>query len=128
MRKTSLWLFLALVIIINFTACSSSQPSPPWKAPIIAYETPAINVKVNEEFIVEYKQTGNLFITVEESHDNNVLSLIDSKSMGYDNNEGSITWFLYKAIKSGKTGIYIKSYTHMAKELIDQIYYQVIVN
>lgn len=129
MKKTSIWLSFGLIIIVGLTACSNNaSTNPPWKAPVVGYEAKTIAVKVNQEFIVQYKQTGQLFSIIQEEHDDNAVELIDSKAYTYGkDNESSIKWYLYKAIKPGKTDIFVKRYTDLMVVLVEKIEYNVTI-
>ncbi len=86
-------------------------PAPaPWMgAATYTEQTYKIDVKVGQKFAIGMHVTNEYIApSIIESHDINYMELIGSETVPYDapvlNNYGT-KWFLFKAIKAGKTEV-----------------------
>jgi hypothetical protein len=127
-------MLLAFLILIltpfTFTACTNSEPQPPWSnAKVYADTDQEIIVNTGDKFIVRFTMSYNLYPIVKEIYDDNMITLLARKIYLTEeqNQQPEYSWFLFEALKPGETQITIQHCLHISESLADEKIFTVIV-
>jgi hypothetical protein len=128
--KVSASAILVLAVIFSFEGCSSADKvKPPWDAPTIGNEPKILIVKVNQQFVVKYEQISDMFPIMNETHDENMASLLDTKTDFQEPSDQaeahSITWYLFKALRKGEVTIHVTHSLHLGGGIEERIAYRI---
>lgn len=126
-----LGIILALCLMVE--ACNTVTPNeiPPTDWPhvkVYSDNNKAITINTNEEFSIEFIVTGDPFPILKEQFDQNMVELVDKQVLTGENTDSPIYgWYLFKALKKGKTQITIEHHGHLTEPLIDEKTFDVVV-
>jgi beta propeller repeat protein len=106
-------------------------PASPWPG-VKAYIDPSqtITIEVNEQFVIGYDIRGDLFPIFKETFDENIVTLVDEKHISYEikfPEDSHVTWYLFKALKSGKIQIVIQYFSHLEGPLESENLFNVVI-
>lgn len=87
-----------------------------------------IDVKVGDEFGVGYVVLGDYFIYFTESHNSDLVVLLDKQEITYQEQpeqpmeDNFVSWYLFKATNTGNTQITVNYFQHLAITPIPKVY------
>jgi hypothetical protein len=90
--------------------------------------TSVITVAAGEEFSIRYTITGDRFAIYREQYDPEMVKLVDHKFFSGDSQTSPLDgWYLFQAMKTGKTQITLEHRGHIALLLLEATTFEVIV-